>query len=479
MFQIEAMFKKFTFFLVCVFIILSCAKRGTISGGDKDILPPKIISSNPKNYAVEFSEKTIRINFNEYVKLKDVQKQLIVSPPMDKQPIIMPQSGTSKFISIQLKDSLKANTTYTLNFGQSIVDNNEGNAYPQLKYVFSTGKFIDSLFVRGTIKDAYLKKTDNFVSVMLYEVNEKYNDSTIFKQTPLYVTNTLDSLKTFKIENIKAGKYKLFALKDKENNFKFNKKTDKIAFYEKEIIVPDTSFFNLILHKEIAAFTTKKPSQPSGNRLVVGYEGKWESTKLKVSQNNLEIPFRTTPLQNKDSIQIWLKNVKNDSISLSISNSTYEKKYTTFFKNLKKDTLKISMPNNVVSMKEPVHFTSTIPIIKWNEAKMNLFKKDSVKIPFQIKYSENSQEINLLFEKEENQKYTFNAEKGAFEDYLEQKSDSIKFSFETRLISDYGSLKLNLQNVKSFPLIVELTNANGEAFETKFVEKTQLLNLNC
>ncbi|MEO8516841.1 MAG: Ig-like domain-containing protein, partial [Flavobacterium sp.] len=188
-----------------LFIIVSCAKRGTITGGDKDITPPKITSSNPKNFSTNFSAKTIKINFNEYIKIKDLQKNLIISPPMETPATILPQGGASKYLTIKINDTLKANTTYSFNFGESIVDNNEGNVLPQLKYVFSTGALIDSLTVEGIIKDSYEKETDSFVNVMLYEVDEKYNDSIIYKQTPRYITNTLDSLKTFKIENVKAG----------------------------------------------------------------------------------------------------------------------------------------------------------------------------------------------------------------------------------------------------------------------------------
>ena len=152
-----------------------------------------------------------------------------------------------KFISIKILDTLQENTTYSFNFGQSIEDNNEGNAYEQFKYVFSTGTFIDSLKVGGTIKDALNKTEDSFVSVMLYEVNEKFTDSVVYKSVPRYITNTLDSLKTFKIENIKAGKYLLVAMKDANSNNKFNPKEDKIGFRKQYVTIPNDSLFELKL----------------------------------------------------------------------------------------------------------------------------------------------------------------------------------------------------------------------------------------
>ena len=221
-------FLKFTFILGLI-ILGSCAKRGSIDGGLKDTLAPVLKMSFPKNQSVNFTGKEIKLVFDEFVKLKGIEKQLIISPPMNQIPDISPTTA-SKFITIKIKDTLKPNTTYSLNFGQSIEDNNEANAYKQFKYVFSTGNYIDSLAVGGSIKDAYSKKTDNFVSVMLYEVNDKYKDSIIYKQNPRYITNTLDSLKSFRIENIKAGKYQLIAIKDKNGNNKFDPREEKIGF---------------------------------------------------------------------------------------------------------------------------------------------------------------------------------------------------------------------------------------------------------
>src|SRR5690606_10736213 len=139
-------------------------------------------------------------------KIKDINKQLIISPPMKNNPDITPMGSASKFIRIKIKDTLQENTTYSFNFGQSITDNNEGNPYSQFKFIFSTGPYIDSLMLRGNIKDAFEKKPDNFVTVMLYEANETFNDSTVYKEKPRYVTNTLDSMVNYNLENLKEGK---------------------------------------------------------------------------------------------------------------------------------------------------------------------------------------------------------------------------------------------------------------------------------
>jgi hypothetical protein len=215
-------------FVYVAITLVSCANRGTPTGGEIDEEPPEILKAVPENFSTNFKGDEIIITFNEFVKIKDIRKQLIISPPMDLDPTVYPLSGASKYISIKIKDTLQDNTTYAFNFGESIVDNNEGNPYPYYRYVFSTGDVIDSLSVKGYVTDALKEEPDTFISVMLYDVDSTYTDSIVYKEKPRYITNTLDSVTTFSIENIKAGKYKLIALKDNNTDNKLNQKTDKI-----------------------------------------------------------------------------------------------------------------------------------------------------------------------------------------------------------------------------------------------------------
>ena len=179
---------KYILFLI-VLATVSCAKRGAITGGLKDTLAPILKTSFPKNFSTNFKGTEIKLTFDEYIKLKDLRKQLIISPPMKNEPLILP-TNVSKYLSIKINDTLQPNTTYSFNFGQSITDNNEGNPYNQFKYIFSTGAYIDSLSIGGTVKDAFNKEVESFVSVMLYDVNDKFIDSVVYNENPRYVTNT-------------------------------------------------------------------------------------------------------------------------------------------------------------------------------------------------------------------------------------------------------------------------------------------------
>ena len=461
-------FKNTLFFLTL--LLISCAKRGTIDGGVKDTIAPVLKLSFPANYSTNFKGNSIKLTFDEYVKLKNINKQLIISPPLSKSPTILPQTA-SKYITVHFNDSLQANTTYSMNFGESIEDNNEGNPYRQFKYIFSTGSYIDSLTLGGSIKDAYDKKVASFVSVMLYEVNSKFNDSIIYTENPRYITNTLDSSIVFKLENLKAGKYLLLAVKDENSDNKFNPKKEKIGFHKEFITIPNDSVFQLSLFKEIAPFKAFKPSQASGNRFTIGYEGKAKNLKVTLKNKQELIPTIVTKLPEKDSVQIWYKPLKIDSVSVSISNDNYAQEYISSLKNQKNDTLSFSTKQNkIIGLSEIFSLKSSIPIKSFDVTKMKLINKDSVAVAFKTEYDEWNQELKFNFKKEPLEKYTLKVLPGALKDYLEHENDSLTFVLETKNISEYGNLTVNLQNVEKFPVIAELTNAKGDIIASHYSE---------
>ncbi|GGB84772.1 hypothetical protein GCM10007424_26030 [Flavobacterium suaedae] len=458
------------FFIVSVSLLAtSCAKRGTITGGPKDTIPPVLVSSSPRNMATSFNGDVIRIDFDEYIKIKDVNKQLIISPPMETRPIITPMGSASKYIEIKIKDTLAPDTTYSFNFGQSITDNNEGNPYSQFKFVFSTGTYIDSLMLNGRIKDALSREADNFVTVMLYEDNETYNDSTVFNKRPRYVTNTLDTMEYYSLQNLKAGRYRLFAVKDENNNFKYDPKSDKIAFLKDPITVPNDTIYQLELFKEKLAFNTKRPKQENSNRLIAGYEGyaKAEDIAVKVTNpvTNEAIESITTNIKDKDSVQVWLpRKLEVDSLNVNIAYKDSVKDYTIRFKEMKAaDSLSVTAEQKGgIHFREKFTLNTTTPIVKIDSTKISLIRKDSTNVPFSTKYDAFKQKVVFNFEKEEEQKYTFTLLPGALEDFYEKQNDTLSYSLSTRSFNDYGNLRVQLENVNRFPLILQVLNTQED-----------------
>lgn len=458
--------------------MVSCAKRGSITGGLKDTLAPVLKMSFPKNFSTNFKGNEIKLTFDEYIKLKDLKKQLIISPPMKNEPLILPTT-TSKYLTIKINDTLKPNTTYSFNFGQSIEDNNEGNPYNQFKYVFSTGEYIDSLSLSGSVKDAYNKEVESFVSVMLYDVNDEFKDSVVYNQTPRYVTNTLDSLKTFKLENLKAGKYLLVTMKDYNSNNKFNSKKDKIGFKKEFITIPNDTIYELKLFKETQPFKAYKPIQTSGNKLILPFEGKTNEVKITLKNGAEILPTIITKFPKKDSLQVWYKPLKVDSLEIAVTKDKYQANFRFKIKDQKKDTLNISaVQAGVLNFRKRFTLESATPLTKFDNSKIKLINKDSVSVDFKTEYDDFNQQLHFDFKKEHSEKYTFKIMPGAFTDYLEKSNDTIIYKITTKSLSDYGNLTVNLQKVKRFPVIVELTNEKGDVLATEYSENNTKIEFN-
>lgn len=472
------MFKNAIKYLAVVVAVAltGCAKRGTITGGARDTIAPVLRYSTPKNGTVNFSGKEIKLYFNEYVKLKDVSKQLIVSPPMKNAPEVLPYVA-SKYITIKLRDTLRPNTTYSFNFGQSIEDNNEGNILPQFKYVLSTGSYIDSLSLKTAYKDALAKKAEDNVSILLYEVNEAYNDSTIYKQVPSYVTHSATGSDIQQLDNLRPGKYRLIALKDVNKNNKFDPKQDKIGFIKDYITLPNDTLYQLELFRETLPFKVFKPTQASGNRAIIGYEGQPKDLRYEVKRAGQPIPFKVTRLPKKDSLQLWFPPIKNDSIAITVSQYKTNTAFVLNLKDQKKDTLSL-YPERAGNLpfREKLTLNSSTPLIKTDLSRMRLVNKDSAAVAFTAQYDEWKQQVVLDFEKQPLEKYSLTLLPGAVTDFYEKTNDTLHFAFSTRNTTDYGNLKVLLEHVKGFPVLVELTDADGKVIASQYSEKETVID---
>ncbi len=456
----------FVFFVLAISVLYQCAQRGTPSGGPKDIAPPVLIKADPENYSIDFKETKIRLYFDELVKLKDVQEQLIVSPPLKYQPLLSPQGGAQKFVEIKIKDTLKENTTYTFNFGQSIVDNNEGNPNSFFTYVFSTGSYIDSLELQGVITDAFNKKADEFVSVMLYEIDSAYTDSTIYQRPPNYITNTLDSTVVFTLKNLKKGKYALFGLKDENKNNMFDQNSDKIGFIKDTVVLPTDSIFLLNLFKEIPDYAASVPSLAAKNKITFGYYGEGDSIDIKPLT---QIPDTVKTIFQKefekDTINYWFTPYEMDSIVFTVTNEKLKVKDTFTIKNRKidLDSLRIT-PNQsgTLSFNESFKLITNTPLISADTNNIQIFRKDSSLVSFKIDIDNIENAAVVDFELEPNETYNIDLFPGAITDFFGETNDTLSLRLNTASYADLGNLTFNINgSAVEYPLILQLTDEKG------------------
>ena len=466
-------------FLVVISLILShCANKGTASGGPKDVLPPVIVKSIPENFSLNFDSKEVVIYFDEYIKMKDLQKQLLISPYMDPEPEIIPVGSASKYIKIKILDTLQPNTTYAFNFGESIADNNEGNIFPYYKYVFSTGDYIDSLSVSGIVTDALNKNVDDRIAVLLFEVDSTFTDSIIYKHKPKYIANT-DSVSGFNLENIKEGTYLLAALKEENPNYTFQPKTDKLGYRSQFITVPSDTAYVLKMFKESVDYKFKRGKQVSSSRIAFGYEGDGETMDIKLLSDVPEGFISTiTKETNKDTLNYWFRpKLEVDSLVFALTHKQIIDTAVVKIKDFKPDSLEFKPLTSMLKLKESYKLSASIPLDSIDADKVRIMDKDSLFQRPTMVLDSFSNTVEFNFVKTEENTYTFEMFPGAFTDFYGHQNDTLNLKATTKLRSSYGDVRVEIRN-GIFPLIVELVDAKGKVVESSLTKKASPVDFN-
>ena len=295
-------------------IIAGCANKATLTGGPKDTTPPVLDKEkSTPNFQTKFYPKTLILYFDEWINLKK-KNQILISPPLNKNPDISYRGKHVKIV-FDKTDTLRPNTTYTINFGKSIVDFTEGNPVENFTYVFSTGDKIDSLEIEGKVISAFDHKPQKDITVMLYDTDE---DSIVTYAKPYYFATTGKNGK-FKISHIKEGYFKIFALKDANNNYLFDSDEEEIGFVDTMVEINNDTVNKNIL---IKLFKPVPPLRMTGKSIA-------DYGKLKIEYNripdSIKIVKSSVPVFEKeiinDSCLIWYDNKDTlDSINLIIKN---------------------------------------------------------------------------------------------------------------------------------------------------------------
>ncbi len=218
------------------FSINNCAKIGSPPGGDKDTIPPVPLKSDPANYSTNYNQKKIKITFDEFIKLNNPFKEFTVSPPLEEKPVPLVRG---KAVIIEFPSQEIDSLTYTLDFGQSIEDNNESNKLPNFQFVISKLPYIDSFSISGSVLDAYTKLIDKDQYYVL--LNNNLSDTAFKKVIPSYLGRT-NPEGEFNINHIAPGTYNVFALKDANNNMLYDIPSEVIAFSNEPLYLHPDSF---------------------------------------------------------------------------------------------------------------------------------------------------------------------------------------------------------------------------------------------
>ncbi len=285
-------------------LLQSCAEQQPLTGGPKDSTAPVVDPSkySTPNYQTNFDDDEVILTFNEWIVLQNAYSQVLISPPMTERPKI---EVKHKSVVVNFKEELRANTTYTIQFGDAVADYTEGNVAKNLRFVFSTGDFIDSLKLAGEIIDAETGTPKAEVWVMLYD---NLADSVPKTERPFYVAKT-DKNGQFKFENIRKDSFKVFALDDQNSNYLFDQPSEAIAFHPEPIWLSDSTSsgrLRMRMFKELEALRISKTDPSSkGYARVQFNQNLYDTVQLKpLLPAQLDYQY----FQDQDQLYLWFKN---------------------------------------------------------------------------------------------------------------------------------------------------------------------------
>lgn len=496
--------------LLTAVIFTGCAKIVAPVGGPKDVTPPAITKEVPANGCNNFKGNTIKITFNEFVTLNNTFENVLISPPLSQQPTY---SLSGKTLTIKFNDTLQSNQTYNLGFANCIQDFTEGNPIPFYNYAFSTGATVDSFMLKGKVVDA--KSNEKIKGCFVFAYSEDI-DSLPLTTKPHFITKT-QADGTYTIKNIHPGNYKIFALKDINNNLIYDLPNEEIAFPEKTMaavkmpvevskdstettdssattaVLQDTAHLEpltelfLFMEEDTAQAFVKMQNKETGKYEFI-YKSKIHSHNAVILSEKKCDRFEIT---GRDTITWYLKEPLLDSmvVAMTVNDTVCD---TLRLKPFKKagartagrrgkndDQTTLAVGNlNAGDLYKPITLTFPYPV------------RPSDSIPVQIvatrKYSGNDTSYltlsipdtfttSLIIDRsfEEKVPYTITIRDSVFWGYNGLTNDTLRIKFTTKTEKDYGLLRMTYKIPDdSHSFVIQLLNNKGTILQSNTLQKS-------
>lgn len=420
--------------ILFVFIIFcfSCAKQVRPNGGPEDKQPPRLLlEESEQNYQTNFNKKEFKLKFDEFVSLSNPSKQIFVSPPTTYIPKFEVRTNTVT-IKFDKRENFIPDATYQINFGESIVDYNNNNKLKNFSFVFATGDIIDSLSLKGSIRDILTKKAIPEMTVLLYDQLE---DSVVYHQKPLFFTRT-DKSGNFSFNNIKSDTFKLFAVSDNNLSYTFDNDGEMIAYLDSTFILTDSSNFDF----KLDAFLEK-----TEQRIIYDDTKTKQKITLGLKYPNEKIDY----FFDQDSIRSYTCAIE-DSIFIYYDTTTVQFPFNIIHE---KDSIKVNPRKDFNSKLKPVEKSRTLTSlasdaikIEFNECLYSIIDSlimvtdtslQKVK-GIDLKFDERHLLIRAEFK--DTSPYLISILPGAISSFINTNKDTLSYELQTKSIDDFGNI---------------------------------------
>ncbi len=513
--------------LAWIVIISSCANMGMPTGGPRDSIPPVLLETSPEFKALNYKGDEVRFTFNEYITTEAISEELVISPPLSKRPIIRTKSKT---LIIEFNEDLQDSSTYSLDFKNSIADNNEKNPYKNMRFSFSTGDVYDSLRVAGRVMNAFNLEPVEKSLVMLHR---NLHDSAVFRVKPSYIAKT-DDTGLFMIDNISPGKYHMFSVLDGNNNMLYDEGAEEMSFVD-SLIIPSAVFYEeldtlvsgvdsfLILghtHFQPDPIYLRQFTEDIFDQYLDSYTRETRYKSIFVFNESVKDTFALDVInaeaspgwyemeynENIDSLIIWIADTtlaRNDSLLMEVAyfqldsaSQLYVQKDTVELYFTEKETVAkkkkkgkddeeeepepipqfnwtTSLSSSTIELNQNLGLFAPEPVSFFDTTQMRLFlTDDTLKTPLDFQIIKDTaiwRRYNLFYKWEPDENYTLEIDSAACVNIFGITSKKFSKKISAREEDYYGTLNMILSGVE-MPMIIQLVQNNDD--EKVLFEKT-------
>jgi len=456
-------------FILLILLSLSrCANMQRPTGGPKDSIPPQLLEESTPNFTTNFTEKRIVLRFDEFIKLNNQYKEFSISPDLEE---IVDYRVRKRDLVITLPDSLEENTTYTINFGKGLVDYNEGNPFVDYNYVFATGDELDSLSITGSVINGFTKefdpKKDENIKILLIPTSQ----DSIFGKRKANIFANVDTSGNFKFNNLREDSYRIYALKEQNNDRIFNGNDEWIGFLEDSLYL-DQDIADI--HLEITQaypkeFRTLEKKFESTGHILLTFSKPLEEPKTKIifPADLDERKIEQYSFKN-DSAKIYIPQTELDSIKIELMDGT-EIMDTIFIrvnKNAKfnREVKPILNITNKVDRIRHITLTSTSPLADVDKSKILIYEDSVSRRNFQLQRDSIEQNLyHIRYNWRPKRDYELVIEENAMRTAFDDTNLELKTRFTLDESDNYGNINFTVNGLDStMHYIVELIDEAKE-----------------
>jgi len=485
-------------------------------GGPRDEIPPKIVSATPANYSTNFTAREVNIEFNEFVNLKDVYKELLISPPLKNRPDFKIRK---KSLVFEIEEELLENTTYAFFLGNAIADITENNPFKNLEYVFSTGDFVDSLKLGGQVLDAITGEAVEDVSVMLYTTDRESTniDSLPYLSRPTYVAKT-DKGGNFELNSLRDIPFLIFVLNDQNANYLYDVPNESIAFSDSLVLAyPKTRIADKLVVDSLTNDTTiikSRKAAPVSLYMFTAQDTIQDIVSVEIPKDkNIQIILKheanfydfevidfspefkfliEEPNKTNDTLNFWLKGSLPDSLSFlfSVDNEFLDTLHFVVNEReipddrrrrkpkdepIKTIQIKSNIDDHLIGFNEALELEFDYPLEQYDFSKF-IWMEDSVEVIPQVEFADSTfRRIHISSAFDENKEYELVIPDSCLYDIVHRTNNSTHFHFNTRTIEDYGKIMLTLESDYECQFIVQLTNEKGVVLSEQIASRGETI----